>query len=274
MRNFFFNNRRLIIIKKFYILYLIISSSIIKSEIKIFPDHFEHGDEVFSTSQVDGVTFERFYYDIGYFTNEDKIYYSPKYGINYLPKQCVGLDGTDPVYSSEDRASFFGDAEGYAIRETDTTRSNKNKVEETKLYQHTMRHSNFQCPSPFVLFHSRYFVITYKLPMISDADTTLSLYLRMVKPDVTPDEVVEICRIDLKAHKFDTMKLTITSKNNGLEGSYIDTEYLCTNNNVLQTIRTREPVKFLLDFVTTPTVTIALSNYHVTIEDQTMCGYN
>ena len=271
MRNFFFNIHRQLILKKFFIFYLLVSSSIIKSEIKIFPDHYEHGDEVFSTSQVDGVTNERFYYELGYFTDKGELFYSPKYGINYLPIECSPLDNpeTSIIYQSTDINSFFGDVEGKPIREKDNTRSNKNKVEETKLYQHTMTHFHFRCPSPFVLFHSRGFVITYKLPMISNEDTSLSIQLHMVKTDGTPDTNVEICKMNLKAGIFDTMILTITPKTNGIEGSYIETEYLCNNNNALETIRVREPIKFFLDFETDgPSKNIILSNYHVTIEDQ------
>lgn len=228
MRIFFFNIHRQLILKKFFIFYLLVSSSIIKSEIKIFPDHYEHGDEVFSTSQVDGVTNERFYYELGYFTDKGELFYSPKYGINYLPIECSPLDNpeTSIIYQSTDINSFFGDVEGKPIREKDNTRSNKNKVEETKLYQHTMTHFHFRCPSPFVLFHSRGFVITYKLPMISNEDTSLSIQLHMVKTDGTPDTNVEICKMNLKAGIFDTMILTITPKTNGIEGSYIETEYL------------------------------------------------
>ena len=271
------NKHFLSILKKFYILYLIISNSIINSEIKIFPEHYEHADEIFSTSQVDGVTYERFYYNVGYFTQSGKIYRSPKHGIDYYPKECEIIDGMigDLVYNDMDRQSFFGNEndEGKAIRVTDSTRSNKNKVEETKLYQNTMKGFNFRCPSPFLLFHTRGFVITYKLPLISNTGITLSLILHMVKNDGTIiDE--EICRMTLEANKFEILTLKISPKNNGLEGTYIDTEYEC--NNVLKTIRAKEPINFFLDFKPypnpnpTPDQYIILSNYKVTIEDQTI----
>ena len=142
MKIFFFNNHYLSFLKKFFIFYLIISNSIINSEIKIFPEHYEHGDEIFSTSQVNDVTFERFYYDVRYFSQSGKNYHSPKYGIDYVPIECeIIKDNTgNPIgelyYKTDDRETFFG-TEGQPIQVTDSTRSNKNKVEETKLYQNT-----------------------------------------------------------------------------------------------------------------------------------------
>ena len=248
-------------LKKFFILYLIISNNLIYSEIKIFPDHYEHGDEIFSTSQVNGVTYERFYYSIGYFTNKGESYYSPKYGITYLPFECEG----NLAYSDNDRESFFGDEVEKPIKVTDSTRSNKNKVEETKLYQNTMKGKNFRCPSPFVLFHSKYFVITYKLPMISMEDNNeVKIRLDIRNNDGTLYDNPIICVMNLSSKVFATMILTITPKSNGLEGMYIDTEYYC--NNVLKTIRVKEPIKFYLNFEANNE--IILSNYHVTIEDQ------
>ena len=275
MRKYFFNNHHLLTLKKFYILYLIISSSIINSEIKIFPEHYEHADEIFSTSQVTGVTYERFYYDIGYFTQTGERYHSPKYGIDFLPIECwvitddAGNEIGELLYKIDDRDSFFGDIDGKPIRVTDSTRSNKNKVEETKLYQNTMRGYNFRCPSPFLLFHTTDFEITYKLPMISDTGMTLSVQLHMVKNDGTSTNE-EICTMELEANVFTIMEMTIIPKTRALEGNYVNTEYIC--NNVLKTIRTKEPIKFYLDFIPVPDTStnkyVTFSNYRVTIEDQ------
>ena len=275
MRKYFFNNHHLLTLKKFYILYLIISSSIINSEIKIFPEHYEHADEIFSTSQVTGVTYERFYYDIGYFTQTGERYHSPKYGIDFLPVECwvitddAGNEIGELLYKIDDRDSFFGDIDGKPIRVTDSTRSNKNKVEETKLYQNTMRGYNFRCPSPFLLFHTTDFEITYKLPMISDTGMTLSVQLHMVKNDGTSTNE-EICTMELEVNVFTIMEMTIIPKTRALEGNYVNTEYIC--NNVLKTIRTKEPIKFYLDFIPVPDTStnkyVTFSNYRVTIEDQ------
>jgi hypothetical protein len=189
MKKFFNNNKHLFTIKKFFLLYLIVSNSIINSEIKVFPDHYEHGDEIFQTSQVNGVTFERFYYAVGYFTNSDVTYYSPKYGTAYLPdNSCYSIDVNgnqitpDRIqYNSIDRDSFFGvynnDNDKRPIRAKDETRSHKNLVEEIKLYQNTMKgNCNFRCRSPFVLFHNKYFELTYKIPIISLIDNNLNLF--------------------------------------------------------------------------------------------------
>ena len=278
MKIFFFNSHTLLFLKKFFIFYLIISNSIINSKIKIYPDHYEHGDEIFSTSQVNGVTFERFYYDVRYFSQSGKTYHSPKYGIDYIPIECevITVDGVtgELTYKTNDRQSFFGDA-NQPIQVTDSTRSNKNKVEETKLYQNTMEGFNFRCPSPFRLFHTRDFEITYRLPMISKTDITLSVKLRMEYNNGNLYLEEEICKVRLQANTFAVMILKIMPKNNGLEGSYIDTEYVCNytdtnvNTNALKTIRAKEPINFFLDFIPN-TDTVILSNYHVTIEDQTI----
>ena len=163
MKKYFFNNKKYIFtLKKYFLLYLIVSNSIINSEIKVFPDHYEHGDEIFQTSQVNDVTFERFYYAIGYFTDSDVTYYSPKYGTAYLPdNSCSSLDASSLQYSSIDRVSFFGDYSNdndkRPIKALDETRTHKNIVEEVKLYQNTMKGKNFLCRSPFILFHNKYF---------------------------------------------------------------------------------------------------------------------
>ena len=266
--NFIFNKNQNLLIKKFFILYLIVSNSIINSEIKIFPDHYEHGDEIFQTSQVNDVTFERFYYKVGYFTNSENSYYSPKYGITYLPDNtCISItDGISLIYNSIDRESFFSDndADGKPIKVIDSTRSNKNKVEETKLYQNTMKASgNFRCLSPFILFHNKYFVLTYKLPMISSTGINLEVYL--YNENTVSEE--KICEMNLNPNEFTIMTITISPKNSGLEGTLIETEYVC--NGVLKIITAKEPSKFYLlfkGFIGSKSLT--LSNYHVTIEYQ------
>ena len=272
MKKFFFNTKKyLFTIKKFFLLYLIVSNSIINSEIKVFPDHYEHGDEIFQTSQVNDVTFERFYYAVGYFTDSDVIYYSSKYGTSYLPdNSCNSLDGSGLQYSSIDRQSFFGvyndDNDKRPIKALDETRTHKNIVEEVKLYQNTMKGKNFICRSPFVLFHNKYFELTYKVPMISIQDNEIEVILHMIKNDSTQAET--ICVMDLKAKVFEIMEIKITPKNNGIEGTNVETEYLC--NGVLRRYTTREPVEYKIEFKSkkTPSVEFVLSNYHVTIEDK------
>ena len=153
-----FSQRNSFLAKKIFLFYLIISNSIINSGITIFPDHYEHDDEIFTTSQVNGITNERFYYSLGYYTDLKVDYISPKYGVTYHPVECIDLAGTapdyKPVYSNNDRTSFFQDINGKAIRYPDSTRTGLNKIEETKLFQNTMGGRNIKCPSPFSLFHN------------------------------------------------------------------------------------------------------------------------
>mgnify|MGYP007104092853 CR=1 FL=1 len=136
-----------------------------------------------------------------------------------------------------------------------------------------MKGINFRCPSPFLLFHTTGFEITYKLPMISDTGIELSLQLHMVKNDGTSDNR-EICQVTLEPNIYNVMEIKIIPKSRALEGNYVDTEYICSNSNVLTTIRAREPIKFYLDFVPIPstetTKNVILCNYKVTIEDQTI----
>lgn len=272
MKKYFFNNKKyLFTLKKFFLLYLIVSNSIINSEIKVFPDHYEHGDEIFQTSQVNDVTFERFYYAVGYFTDSDVTYYSPKYGTAYLPdNSCSSLDANSLQYSSTDRESFFGnynvDSDKRPIKALDETRTHKNKVEEVKLYQNTMKGKNFQCRSPFILFHNKYFELTYKVPMISSVNNEIEVILHMKRDGV--DQPNTICIMNLKANEFEIMEIKITPKNNGIEGTNVETEYLC--NGVLRRYTTREPVEYKIEFKSknNPPAEFVLSNYHVTIEDK------
>ena len=145
----------LLLTKKFLLFYLIISSNIIDCGITIFPDHYEHDDEIFTTSQVNGVTNERFYYSIGYFSESNIDYISPKYGITYHPVKCDS-PSNNLIYQYNDRVSFFGDINGKPIRDPESTISFNNKIEETKLFQNTMSGTVIICPSPFKLFHNKF----------------------------------------------------------------------------------------------------------------------
>ena len=196
------NNHSLFFFKKIFLFYLIISNSVINSGITIFPDHYEHDDEIFSTSQVKDVTFERFYYSIGYFTNLDIEYISPKYGITYHPVQCVPIPVTGSIeYKNNDRTSFFYD-EGKPIRFPDSTRSNLNKIEETKLYQNTLTGNNIRCPSPFLLFHNKYFTITLRLPIISNENGDNNVDVILNNEDSTLNKV--ICSVTLSKDEFNS----------------------------------------------------------------------
>ena len=254
--------------KKILFFYLIISNNIINSEITIYPDHYEHDDEIFTTSQVDGVTYERFYYSIGYFTDLSIDYISPKYGITYHPIKCDILesDSSSPYYNNNDRTSFFNDIEGKPIRFIDSTRSGKNRIEETKLFQNTMTGKIIKCPSPFKLFHNKYFTITYKLPMIcTTGDTIVKIILQ--NEDGTLNQ--EICRVELKENKYDIIEIEITPKNSAIIGNKVETEYYCKNNNVLTLITLQEPITLYLQ-IESETKDIVLSNYRTTIMDKSI----
>ena len=258
-----FSRHSLFLMKKILFFYLIISDNLINSEIKIFPDHYEHDDEIFTTSQVDGVTNERFYYSIGYFSDSNIDYISPKYGITYHPIQCDG--GT---YKNNDRESFFG-LGGKPIQDIDSTINGNNRIEETKLFQNTMTGNDIVCPSPFLLFHNKYFTITYKLPIIcTEAPEIVEVILLNKK--VTPNFSQTICVIKLNQNEFGIIEIEITPKNSALKGNSVETEYYCKNNNILTLITLKEPVELYLEIKSQNNNNIVLSNYRTTIEDKSI----
>ena len=262
------NNHSLFFFKKIFLFYLIISNSVINSGITIFPDHYEHDDEIFSTSQVKDVTFERFYYSIGYFTNLDIEYISPKYGITYHPVQCVPIPVTGSIeYKNNDRTSFFYD-EGKPIRFPDSTRSNLNKIEETKLYQNTLTGNNIRCPSPFLLFHNKYFTITLKLPIISNENGDNNVDVILNNEDSTLNKV--ICSVTLSKDEFNIIEIEINTKYTTLYGYDVETEYFCKNNNVQTLVKVKEPIKLYLDIYSKNLKNFVLSNYHTTIQDNSI----
>ena len=256
----------LIFTKKILILYLIISNSMINAGITIFPDHYEHDDEIFTTSQVDGVTYERFYYSIGYFSDSNIDYISPKYGITYHPVKCENNGGSPIIYNDNDRNSFFLDIEGKPIRIIDSTRSGKNKLEETKLYQNTMIGNNIICPSPFQLFHNKYFTITYKLPIICTIGNT-KVDINLLDNNIN---LGNICSIDLTQNEYDIIEIEITPKNSAIYGNEVETEFFCKNNNKLKVLKLKEPLNLFLQIVSDNSNNFALSNYKTTIIDQSI----
>ena len=267
MKFLYLSRHSLMMAKKFLFFYLIISNNIINSEITIYPDHYEHDDEIFTTSQVDGVTNERFYYSIGYFTELNIDYISPKYGITYHPIKCDNLDSSSPLfYNDNDRTSFFNDIEGKPIRFTDSTRSKKNRLEETKLFQNTMTGKNIKCPSPFKLFHNKYFTITYKLPIICTAGNT-NVKIILQNEDMNLNK--EICKVELIENKYDIIEIEITPKNSAIIGNRVETEYYCKNNNILTLITLKEPITLYLQ-IQSDTNDIVLSNYRTTIMDKSI----
>ena len=127
-----------------------------------------------------------------------------------------------------------------------------------------MKGKNIICPSPFLLFHNKYFTITYKVPIIcteGDAIVTVKLQNTGNEP-FTQD----ICKIELTQNKYDIIHIEITAKNNALYGNYVETEYYCKNKNRLYSKQFREPADLKIIFESNGEE-IVLSNYRTTIED-------
>ena len=160
-----------------FITFMLIFNSQIKCEIKIYPDHHTEDDPVFNKSQVMDITNESFYYDLGYFTEKEKYYRSPKYGINYKPRKCELIENITGsiTYNDDDRISFFGTDKG--IKDIESTLELGNRFEETKLFRNTMKGFNFSCPSPIRAFHHKDFEINMTIPMISDSDMIVNVIL-------------------------------------------------------------------------------------------------
>ena len=180
--------------------------------------------------------------------------------------KCENNGGSPIIYNDNDRNSFFLDIEGKPIRIIDSTRSGKNKLEETKLYQNTIIGNNIICPSPFRLFHNKYFTITYKLPIICTIGNT-KVDINLLDNNIN---LGNICSIDLTQNEYDIIEIEITPKNSAIYGNEVETEFFCKNNNKLKVLKLKEPLNLFLQIVSDNSNNFALSNYKTTIIDQSI----
>ena len=166
-----------IFLKKFLLFYLLISQALISCKMKIFPDHFSKEDPNFSQSQVKDITYQEFYYDLGYFTQKTTKYRSPKYGINYRPVQCFSNTDQPLIYDDNDQISFFAPT-SQAINDPTSTLDQENYYDDVKLFRNTIKGNSFTCPSPIRAFHNtdRY-EINLTIPVMSNAGAKLEMFL-------------------------------------------------------------------------------------------------
>ena len=254
-----------------FITLILILNTQIKCEIKIFPDHHTEDDPVFNKSQVLDITNESFYYDLGYFTEKEKYFRSPKYGINYKPRKCELIENITGsiTYEDNDITSFFGnDKQG--IKDIESTLELGNRFEETKLFRNTMKGFNFSCPSPIRAFHHNDFEINMTIPMISTNDMIVNVIL------MSDDGAVNnsIGYISLTANEYQKVIFYITPKvENEDEVSTVMNFRLTPNRNDpgINVLINGDP-KLSLQFITNADG-LVLSNYRVTIEDlKTLAG--
>ena len=254
-----------------FITLILILNTQIKCEIKIFPDHHTEDDPVFNKSQVLDITNESFYYDLGYFTEKEKYFRSPKYGINYKPRKCELIENITGsiTYEDNDITSFFGnDKQG--IKDIESTLELGNRFEETKLFRNTMKGFNFSCPSPIRAFHHNDFEINMTIPMISTNDMIVNVIL--MSDDGTVNN--SIGYISLTANEYQKVIFYITPKvENEDEVSTVMNFRLTPNRNDpgINVLINGDP-KLSLQFITNADG-LVLSNYRVTIEDlKTLAG--
>ena len=253
----------------FLFLYLSIALTIIKCEIKIFPDHHAIDDPNFNRSQVKKITNESFYYDLGYFSNKTEKYRSPKYGINYRPVQCqkISEEDPEPIYNDDDRDSFFGSNKG--IKDQSSTLEMENRFEETKLFRKTIKGYNFSCPSPIRSFHSPNFEINFTIPMIAEDDMTIDIYL------VSEDGAVNnsIGTVELAANKYEKITFFIFPQEKEIYNTSKMIFKFKREGNLLDPPLTILSIvgdpDLSIQFISQEAKNLVLSNYRVTITDLT-----
>ena len=254
------------------IFYFVFSRTIIKCTINIYPDHHSEYDPNFNRSQVKKLTNESFYYDLGYFTERTDKFRSAKYGLNYRPVKCEKINDTypDPIYSMDDRDSFFGPNKGIDKINSTLDFAN-NKFEETKLFRNTIKGYNFSCPSPIRGFHSEHFEINFTIPMIADSDMEISVTL--VSEDGRVNNSIGI--IFLKANEFKKVTFYIFPQEKDI---YNTSKMIFTfnrngppTNDILLSIE-GDPDLYI-QFISHSEGNLILSNYRVTITDtRTLAG--
>ena len=253
----------------FLIFCIAITLTIIKCEIKIFPDHHALDDPNFNRSQVKKITNESFYYDLGYFTQKKEKYRSPKYGLNYRPVECQKMseNNSELIYNDHDVDSFFGVDKG--IEDKYSTLEMNNKFEETKLFLNTIKGYNFSCPCPIRSFHSPNFEINFTIPMIAEADMDIDIYL------VSEDGAVNnsIGTVQLTANKYEKITFFIFPQEKEIYNTSKMIFKFKREGNLLD-----PPLEILsicgdpdlsIQFISQTANNLVLSNYRVTITDLT-----
>ena len=256
-----------IFLKKALIFYLMITQTIIECTINIYPDHHSEDDPNFKRSQVKKATNDSFYYDLGYFTEKTEKYRSPKYGINYRPVKCEKMNETDPdpIYSDDDRESFFGSKRG--IENIESTLDLNNKFEETKLFRNTIKGYNFSCPSPIRGFHDKNFEINLTIPMI--AEDNMDIIINLVSEDGKVNN--SIATIPLTAYEYKNVTFLIFPQKKDIYN---------TSKMIFKFNRDDDPIfepplsiegdpDLSIQFISQTNVNLVLSNYRVTITDLT-----
>ena len=203
----------------FFYFYLIINKYfMVNCAMTIFPDNISKGDRIFNNSQVFGKTNERFYYFLGYFTdnNSNAKYYSQKYGVTFEP---VNIPSIVDHYN---RNYIFVD---YIIKNKFSTREkSQNYFEEIGLFEHVIGGTKMTTSSQLKVIHDINLRITYTIPVISIVDNTFLLY---VDDDTNTNN--KICEVSLKGYELKIIQIDIKTQIEDILNHEITMVFTCTD---------------------------------------------
>ena len=252
--------------KKFFsfLFFIIILSFFhIKCEMKIFPDNIAPGDPIFNTSQVYGVSNERFYYSLGYYTDQDpsKEIYSKKYGIYYEPVKCTGVN---LVYENNNDDIFINKPK--VIENLDSTSDkSKNYFEEVELFRYIMKGYNIECPSNLKVIHDVNLKITYIIPVISESDTSFTIDVKL--EDIVLPSPTQICNVRLIRNELKIIQIDISTQIDNILNEEVTMVFRCTDAIANTNIKVSGDRYFKFIFNKDLTTNIYLSNFRITAED-------
>ena len=232
---------------------------VIKSEVKIYPDHNSPGDPIFNNSQVYSKTNERFFYFLGYYTNnpaQSNLIESKKYGIYYEPVACTP---NTLNYNPSDTTTF----ESKVIKNIADTRNKKdNYFEEIELFRNVLTGSNFECPSRLKVIHDINLKITYIIPVIS-SNTKFSLDIK-----ISDTESKRICDVKLNPNELKTIQIDIKTEIENILNQEVTMVFRCTDAIINTKIKLsgKEDIIFIFN---KEYGEISISNFRITVEDIT-----
>ena len=240
----------------FFYFYLIINKYfMVNCAMTIFPDNISKGDRIFNNSQVFGKTNERFYYFLGYFTdnNSNAKYYSQKYGVTFEP---VNIPSIVDHYN---RNYIFVD---YIIKNKFSTREkSQNYFEEIGLFEHVIGGTKMTTSSQLKVIHDINLRITYTIPVISIVDNTFLLY---VDDDTNTNN--KICEVSLKGYELKIIQIDIKTQIEDILNHEITMVFTCTD--AVKNVYLKFSGNRYLNFIYKGTAgRIYLSNFRITVED-------
>ena len=232
----------------------------IKCNIKIYSDHISAGDPVFNTSQVYDTTNERFYYYLGFYSNNKakEIIKSKKYGIYYKNTECTGGIIS---HNYNDTNTFFSQD---IIGEKDSTlNKGKNFFEEIELFKNVLRGRNFECNSNIKVIHDKNIRVKYIIPVISK-DNEPSFTVDVKTAD---DQYTQICNVKLETDKLKIVQIDIKTEIENILNREVTMVFWCTDAIINTNIYMSGNKNLTFVFNKGTINSISLSNFRITVED-------